>query len=78
MSFLMAVVAGIGVGKLVDMGLKGLGYLASKTSTKKDDQFVEFLQKYAPDLVECFEEHKEKAKAPAPRPQLRDHRGSLN
>jgi len=72
-------VAGIGVGKVVDLSLKGLAYLARKTDTTKDDRAIAFLQEHAPDLVELFTKTVVKPGAkPAPRELTRDHRGPLN
>lgn len=77
MTFLTGIVLGVGVGKLVDLGLKGLAILAGKTKTKKDDQFVAFLQEHAPELTALAESKlglKTKPAAAAPRPLKRDHR----
>ena len=77
MSLLITVLAGVGIGKVVDLGLKGLSYLAGKTGTKYDDKFVAFLQEHAPELTDLAERQLGlKTKTAIPRPLRRDHRSS--
>lgn len=77
LSFVLAVVAAVGVGKLADAAFYGLGKLAGKTGTKVDDQVVAWLKEHKPDVVKLAEEALglDSAKPVAtPRPRVVDHR----